>query len=78
MKTRLPIKYLHRPPWRSGGESFDGGVLKNGVMVLLEYKGGLLSRTARYSGQASAFTADVDKKFVTMRVAASWRSEKFS
>jgi hypothetical protein len=47
MKTRLPIKYLHRPPWRSGGESFDGGVLKNGVMVLLEYKGGLLSRTAR-------------------------------
>ena len=33
-------------------------------MVLLEYKGGFLSRTARYSGQLSAFTADVDKKFV--------------
>jgi hypothetical protein len=64
MKTNLPVVYFPSPKWKdSGNESFDGILLKGGVMMPAEYKGGFIARDARYSGQSATFLADLDKKF---------------
>jgi hypothetical protein len=62
MKTSLPVTYF-KPQWESGQECVDGMLLQGDVLVALEYKGGFLARTARYSGKAGEFISDVDKKF---------------
>jgi hypothetical protein len=62
MESTIPIKYF-RPQWQEGGESLDGMLLQGDVLVPLEYKGGFLARSARYSGKVDVFTKDPDEKF---------------
>src|SRR5258708_5321056 len=63
MKTNSSVVYFPAPKWKqSGNESFDGIVLKGGVMIAAEYKGGFLARKARYSGDSSVFLNDLNKK----------------
>ncbi|NUQ27721.1 MAG: hypothetical protein HOQ35_04290 [Acidobacteriaceae bacterium] len=63
MKTDPSVVYFPAPKWKkNGNESFDGIVLKGGVMIAAEYKGGFVARNARYSGDSSIFLADLDKK----------------
>lgn len=64
MQTSIPMKYIQTPQWDTGGESFDGLLLKDSVLMPAEYKGGFLSRSARYSGDKDIFLDDVEKKFV--------------
>lgn len=59
METAVPIMYLERPPWRKGGESFDGIIIKDSVLVAIECKGGFLSRAGRYSGDQGRFTREI-------------------
>ena len=64
METNLLLKYVPCPKWReSGDESFDGVILQGAVFMAAEYKGGFLSRTARYSGNSKILLEDIDKKF---------------
>ena len=64
MRTSIPLKYIPTPQWDSGGESFDGLLLRDSVLAPVECKGGFLSRNARYSGNKDIFLDDVEKKFV--------------
>jgi hypothetical protein len=72
METNLSINYIPAPKWKKGGrrrkknadESFDGLLLKDAVLMPMEYKGGFISRQARYSGNTDLFLHDLDKKFV--------------
>jgi hypothetical protein len=65
MKTNLPLVYFPSPKWRESEiESFDGIILKETVMMPMEYKGGFIARDARYSGASATFLADLDKKVV--------------
>ena len=65
MKTNLPVKYIPSPNYEndSAHETFDGILLQDGDFVALEYKGGFLSRTARYSGDSKTFLGELDGKF---------------
>lgn len=66
MNTALPIKYIRVPKWKNTkDESFDGILLQGEVLMPAEYKGGFLSRGARYSGNSGTLLAEVDKKFAT-------------
>jgi hypothetical protein len=66
MKTDLPIKYIRAPKWKdTKDESFDGILLQGDVLVPAEYKGGFLSRGARYSGNSKALIGELNKKFAT-------------
>ena len=64
--VRMPsaVQFVERPCWPSGEESFDGMLLKDSVMVPMEYKGGFLSRAARYSGRQEEFVNDMQQKFI--------------
>jgi hypothetical protein len=69
METNLPIRYYRSPKWVKGTkdnidqESFDGIFVKNTVLFPLEFKGGFLSRKARYSGNVDLFTSEMREKF---------------
>jgi hypothetical protein len=64
MKTTLPILYVPSPRFAEcQNESFDGVLVKEGVLMACEYKGGFLARNARYSGDSSVFLHDLNKKF---------------
>jgi hypothetical protein len=63
-RTDSTYKYVPRPSWRNGEESFDGMLLKDSVLVPMEYKGGFLSRAARYSGREREFADDMKLKFI--------------
>jgi hypothetical protein len=69
METSLPIRYYRSPRWVRGTkdnldqESFDGIFVKNTVLFPIEFKGGFLSRKARYSGDAALFTSEMREKF---------------
>jgi hypothetical protein len=69
METSLPIRYYRSPKWVKGTkdnidqESFDGIFVKNTALFPLEFKGGFLSRKARYSGDVDLFTSEMREKF---------------
>jgi hypothetical protein len=66
MQTSLPIRYIRTPKWKNTkNESFDGILFQGGVFMPAEYKGGFLSRGARYSGDSNALIAELDSKFAT-------------
>jgi hypothetical protein len=66
MRTELPIRYFRAPKWRNTKvESFDGVLLQGQVLVPAEYKGGFLSRGARYSGNSRDLLTELDAKFAT-------------
>ena len=50
------------PRLRDGGRSFDGVLMKGSVLIPMEYKGGFLSRSARYGGEEAALLSDLEKK----------------
>lgn len=69
MQTSLPIKYVRAPKWVTGPkdsvgqESFDGLFTKGTMLCPLEFKGGFLSRSSRYSGDPNLFISEMRKKF---------------
>jgi len=64
MRTELPIKYIRTPKWKNTKvESFDGILLQDQVLMPAEYKGGFLSRGARYSGNSRNLLTELDAKF---------------
>lgn len=66
MRTALPITYMRAPRWKhTKGESFDGILLQRDVLVPVEYKGGFLSRGARYSGNSRVLLTELNGKFAT-------------
>jgi hypothetical protein len=66
METDLPIRYIRAPKWRNTNvESFDGILLQGDVLMPAEYKGGFLSRGARYSGNSKDLLKELDAKFAT-------------
>jgi len=66
MRTDLPIRYIRAPKWRNTNvESFDGILLQGDVLMPAEYKGGFLSRSARYSGNSKDLLKELDAKFAT-------------
>ena len=71
--SKLTVKYFRSPPWKGESESLDGILLDKGVFVPLEYKGGFLSRSARYSGIKEDFLEDVEEKFVPGCVQLAWK-----
>jgi len=52
------------PEWKDGGEGLDGCFMKGPVFMPMEYKGGFLSREARYSGDVALFESDLERKIV--------------
>lgn len=66
MRTDLPVRYIRAPKWKNTkAESFDGMLLQGQVLMPAEYKGGFLSRGARYSGNSRDLLAELDAKFAT-------------
>jgi hypothetical protein len=69
MDTKLPIRYFRAPRWTKGTkdnieqESFDAIMAKNTVFFPMEFKGGFLSRNARYSADVNVFTSEMREKF---------------
>lgn len=64
MKTNLPVSYLPSPKFAGTvEEAFDGALIQGGVLVACEYKGGFLSRKARYSGDFKVFLEELNRKF---------------
>lgn len=62
-KTNQPMFYLPCPKWKgTSDESFDGILVKEGVLLAAEYKGGIISRQARYAADSRAFTTDLERK----------------
>ena len=59
---RKPGHFLSFPAFTNGDESFDGLLLMDGVLVPMEYKGGFLNRTAKYSGDTQQFVDELKKK----------------
>ena len=66
MNTALPMRYIRAPKWKNTkDESFDGILLQGNVLMPAEYKGGFLSRGARYSGNSRTLLTELDNKFAT-------------
>jgi hypothetical protein len=66
IRTERPIRYIRAPKWKNTKiESFDGILFQGEVLVPAEYKGGFLSRGARYSGNSGDLLAELDAKFAT-------------
>jgi hypothetical protein len=56
------LSFVPAPQFSDGTESFDGMFIADNRLVPMEYKGGFLNLGARYSGDPSAFEADLDLK----------------
>src|SRR5258708_16216303 len=59
---RKPGQFLAFPRFANGDEAFDGLFLADDVFLPMEYKGGFLSRTAKYSGDTKVFTDELERK----------------
>ena len=60
--SRKPGQFLGFPKFTNGDEAFDGVFISEDLFVAMEYKGGFLSRQAKYSGRRKEFTDEVKKK----------------
>jgi len=49
--------------WENGNKSFDSIVVKQRMVVVMEFKGGFLRQDARYGNDVEKFTKDLEKKF---------------
>jgi hypothetical protein len=62
--SRRPAAFFSFPTWENGVESFDGVFSKESLIVTMEYKGGFLSREAKYSGSPDALFPELERKVV--------------
>ncbi len=62
--SRRPAAFFSFPTWENGVESFDGVFSKESLIVTMEYKGGFLSREAKYSGSPDALLPELERKVV--------------
>jgi hypothetical protein len=49
--------------WEDGDKSFDAVIVKNRMVVVMEFKSGFLRQDARYSNNVTNFMNDLDTKF---------------
>ncbi len=57
------ISFANFENTRSQQEAFDGVINSGNKLIVMEYKGGFLNSTAKYSGKISSLLEDLDKKY---------------
>ncbi len=61
-----PALFYSFPKWKNPGqEAFDGVLMKDTLLVPMEYKGGFLSQEGKYSGELDTLVGELEKKVVT-------------
>jgi hypothetical protein len=63
-RTFKDLLFWPFPKWSDGNECFDGALMRNSVLIPMEYKGGFLRRAARYSGDRNLLEKELQSKVV--------------